>query len=80
MFDLDEEYESPAYPEDFHEVEVKDEPLEFDAVSSDLFYHPNSMLIFKKINIIKKINHLFTRSRYYVFITPTQTVLKVLRD
>ena len=37
MFILDEELNSPAYPEDFQEVEVKDEPLEYDAVSCDLF-------------------------------------------
>ena len=37
---------SPAYPEDFQDVEVKDEPLEYDAVSCDLFYHFNVILIF----------------------------------
>ena len=46
MFVLVEELDSPAYPEDFQEVEVKDEPMEYDAVSSDLLYHYNSMLIF----------------------------------
>ena len=46
MFVLDEELDSPAYPEQFQEVEVKDEPVEYDAVSCNLFYHPNSMLIF----------------------------------
>ena len=39
MYVLDEELDSPAYPEDFKEVEVKDEPMEYDAVSCDLFYH-----------------------------------------
>ena len=33
MFVLVEECDSSAYPEDFQEVEVKDEPLEYDAVS-----------------------------------------------
>ena len=46
MFVIDEELDSPAYPKDFQEVEVKDEPMDYDAVSRDLFYHPNSMLIF----------------------------------
>ena len=46
VFVLDEELDPPAYPADFQEVEVKDEPMEYDAVSCDLFYHHNSMLIF----------------------------------
>ena len=46
MFVLDEEFDPPAYPADFQKVEVKDEPMEYDAVSCDLFYHPNSLLIF----------------------------------
>ena len=45
MFVLDEEFDPPAYPADFQKVEVKDEPMEYDAVSCDLFYHHNSMLI-----------------------------------
>ena len=45
MFVLDEELDSPAHPEDFQEVEVKDEPMEYDAVSRDLFYYTNSILI-----------------------------------
>ena len=45
MFVLDEKLDSPAYPDDFREVEVKDEPMEYDAVSCDLFYYPNSLLI-----------------------------------
>ena len=52
MFVLDEELDSPAYPEGFQEVEVKDEPREYDAVSCDLFYHSNSMLIFIIHNIV----------------------------
>ena len=52
MFVLDEELDSPAYPEDFQEIEVKDEPMEYDAVSCDWFYHPDSMLIFNIFNII----------------------------
>ena len=40
-FFLDEELDSLAYPDDFQDVEVKDEPLEFDPVSCDLFYHIN---------------------------------------
>ena len=43
MFVLVEELDSSAYPEDFQEVEVKDEPMEYDAVSSDLFYRLNLM-------------------------------------
>ena len=46
MFVPDEGLDSPAYSEDFQKVEVKDEPMEYDTVSCDLFYHPNSMLIF----------------------------------
>ena len=46
LFILEDELDSPAYPENFQEVEVKDEPMEYDAVSCDLFYHPISMLIF----------------------------------
>ena len=46
MFVLDEELDSPAYPENFQEVEIKDEPMDYDAVSCDLLYHHNSMLIF----------------------------------
>ena len=45
MFVLDEELDSPAYPDDFQDVEVKDEPFEYDAVSCDLFYYINLMLI-----------------------------------
>ena len=52
MFVLDEELDPPAYPEVFQEVEVKDEPMEYDAVSCDLFYHLNSLLIFIIFNII----------------------------
>ena len=37
MFVLVEELDSPAYPEDFQEVDVKDEPMEYDAVSYNLF-------------------------------------------
>ena len=46
IFVLEDELDAPAYPEDFQEVVVKDEPMEYDAVSCDLFYHPISMLIF----------------------------------
>ena len=46
IFVLEDELDASAYPEYFQEVEVKDEPMEYDAVSSDLFYHPNSLLIF----------------------------------
>ena len=52
MFVLDEELDSPAYPENFQEVEVKDEPIEYDSVSCDMCYHPNSMLIFIIFNMI----------------------------
>ena len=37
MFVLVEELDSPANPEDFQEIEVKEEPMEYDAVSYDLF-------------------------------------------
>ena len=37
MFVLVEESDSPAYPEDFQEIEVKEEAMEYDAVSCDLF-------------------------------------------
>ena len=37
MFVLVEELDSPAYPDDFQEIEVKEEPMEYDAVSCDLF-------------------------------------------
>ena len=37
MFVLDEKLDSSAYPEGFQDVEVKDEPFEYDAVSCDLF-------------------------------------------
>ena len=37
MFVLAEELDSPAYPEDFQEIEVKEEAMEYDAVSCDLF-------------------------------------------
>ena len=37
MFVLVEELDSPAYPDDFQEIEVKEEPMEYDAVSWDLF-------------------------------------------
>ena len=46
MFVSVEELDSPAYPDDFQDVEVKDEPLEYDAVSCGLFYHITLMLIF----------------------------------
>ena len=46
IFVLEDELDTPAYPEDFQEVKVKDEPMEYVTVSCDLFYHPNSMLIF----------------------------------
>ena len=39
LFVLDEELDSPANPEDFQEVEVKEEPMETDDVSCDLIYH-----------------------------------------
>ena len=39
MFILVEKLDSSAYPEDFLDVEVKDEPIEYDAVSRDLFYY-----------------------------------------
>ena len=45
MFVLVEELDSPAYPDDFQDVGVKDEPFEYDAVSCDLFYHITLMLI-----------------------------------
>ena len=37
MFVLGEELESPAYPEAFQEIEVKEEAMEYDVVSCDLF-------------------------------------------
>ena len=43
MFVSVEELDSSADPEDFLDVEVKDEPMENDAVSCDLFYHINLM-------------------------------------
>ena len=36
MFVLVEEWDSPAYPDDFQEIEVKEDPMEYDAVSCDL--------------------------------------------
>ena len=36
IFVLDEELDSPAYPANFQEVEVKDEPMEYDAVSCEV--------------------------------------------
>ena len=45
MFVLVDELDSPAYPDDFHEVDVKDEPFEYDAVSSAWFDLINLMLI-----------------------------------
>ena len=67
IFVLEDELDTPAYTEDFQEVEVKDEPIEYDAVSCDLFYHPNSMLFFIIFSIIYIINYLFTRSGYYLY-------------
>ena len=46
------EWDSPAYPDDFQDVEVKDEPMEYDSVSCDSFYHLNSILIFIIFNKI----------------------------
>ena len=40
MFVLDEELNPPAYPEAFQEVEVEDEPMEYDAVSCVFFLPP----------------------------------------
>ena len=37
MLVLVEELDSPAYPEDFQEIEVKEEAIEYDAVSCDVF-------------------------------------------
>ena len=37
MFVLAEESDSPGYPEDFQEIEVKEEAMDYDAVSCDLF-------------------------------------------
>ena len=34
---LVEELDSPTYPEDFQEIEVKEEPIEYDAVSMICF-------------------------------------------
>ena len=45
MFVSVEELDSPAYPDDFQDIEVKHEPFEYDAVSCDLFYHITLMLI-----------------------------------
>ena len=45
MFVSDEKLDSPAYPDDFQDIEVKDEPFEYDAVSFNLFYYINLMLI-----------------------------------
>ena len=36
MFVLVEELDSPAYPEDFQEIEVKEEAMDYDVVSCDL--------------------------------------------
>ena len=51
MFVLVEELGSPAYPEDFQEIEVKEEPMEYDAVSCDLFKHINMI----RWSVTKKI-------------------------
>ena len=53
MFVLDEELDPPPYPENFQEVEVE-LPVDYDAVSSDLFNHPNSMNIFTIFNLIPR--------------------------
>ena len=47
MFILVEVLDSPAYLEDFQEVELKDEPLEYDAVSCEaiLAFVLNSTLV-----------------------------------
>ena len=45
MFVSVEELDSPAYPDDFQEVEVKVESMEYDAVSFDLFCHISLMLM-----------------------------------
>ena len=37
IFVLVEESDSPAYPEDFQEVEVKEEAMDYDVVSCNLF-------------------------------------------
>ena len=36
MFVLVEESDSPGYPEDFQEIEVKEEAMDYDVVSCDL--------------------------------------------
>ena len=36
MFVSAEESDSPAYPEDFQEIEVKEEVMDYDVVSCDL--------------------------------------------
>ena len=46
MFVLVEELDPTTYPEEFHFVEVKEEPIEYKAVSCDMFYHIYLMLIF----------------------------------
>ena len=38
MFVLVEEFDSSAYPVDLLDVEVKDEPMEYDGVSCDFFF------------------------------------------
>ena len=48
MFFLDEVVDSPAYTENFQEIEVKDEPMEYDAVSCDLLYHITLMIQVQK--------------------------------
>ena len=45
MFVSVEELDSPAYPDDFQDIEVKPEPFEYDAVSCDLFYHITLMIV-----------------------------------
>ena len=61
MFVLDEELDSPAYPDDFQDVEVKDEPFEYDAVSCDFSKQITLMLILINLCLIISLYNLENR-------------------
>ena len=68
IFVIVEKLNSPAYPDDFQDIDVKDEPFEYDSVSCDLFYHISLMLFsmcFYLICIISKILGVMTYSLIY---------------
>ena len=48
MFIVVEELDFPVYPDDFQDVEVKDEPLEYDTVSCEAILVCVSEICFKR--------------------------------